>query len=1060
MVFITFLILGFVSLNRIPLVLTPDIDFPFVGVWIPYPNATPVEIQETIVRPIEEALSTIPHVQRMTSRSTADQGFVGLFFNWGMDVDWLRSQVREKVEQVRADLPSDVDQIMVRNWSTTDEPIIQGQISSGRDLRGDYEFVELKIKEPLERLPGVAEVNLWGIERPEVDVYLKLDAIKRHRIDVDALFRRLDASNLNLSLGPVHDGDRRFGTITQGAVTSLETLGNFPVNDRGIRLSQIADLYFGSPAVNSGRHLNGQYAVGFEVRKTSQANTVETVRHVMAAIEELNNDPSLHGTQVLVWFNSGEEITRALTGLLDAGTIGALLAVVVLFFFLRRLGPTLVIGFAIPFSIIVTVGFLYLLGKTLNVLSMMGLMLATGMLVDNAVVVLESIFQKLEKGQNRIDAAKNGTRDVLTAVVAATLTSIIIFVPLVFGKTTNYSIWLSDTGTSIILALLCSLFISLTLIPLAVGRLLKIDLDKQSGAARYLESLWRRLRRLRAVPDSTFLKQSESETKDDHNRLTEAALSRGETDQTRIYRRYLWIVNWCLTHRFVCGFLIVPAIIGFSFYMLKNVPDNSPEAQDLQNLNIQYEFSENYHYAYIEEEFVNPVEDFLLSNRERFKIKDINSFYGNNEANTRIFFDKENLLLDELVEIRKQISEELPVIPGAEIKLGRQEGAEAQTWIGVNLYGEETATLQGLARDARRRLLSLDGFSEVHTDLDRGHEELQIRLDRVLARDYGLSPESVSRVLGILLRGQRVRGFRTDQGEVDTWVRLQPEDRESLEDLLSIVVGRGPDGQEILLSAVTDLQRAKTPGTIEREDRRTFTWMWVNYTGSQRDEGMRLVSQVMDEIDYPPGYGWSYGFWTNRQQSENRDFYFNLLFALFMVYFVMASLFESLSHPFAILTSLPFAMVGVTWMLYLTGTPFNMMAMIGLMVLLGIVVNNGIVMLDHINNLRRDGLVRREAILQGCAERFRPILMTASTTVVGLIPLALGTSSLFEMRYFPLARTVMGGLISATILTLLVLPTYYTLFDDLAIWLRRLWLANRLDRPHDQPATPEKLLPS
>src|SRR5690606_4516886 len=252
----------------------------------------------------------------------------------------------------------------------------------------------------------------------------------------------------------------------------------------------------------------------------------------------------------------------------------------------------------------------------------------------------------------------------------------------------------------------------------------------------------------------------------------------------------------------------------------------------------------------------------------------------------------------------------------------------------------------------------------------------------------------------------------------------------------------------------------KTPGTIEREDRRTFTWMWVNYTGSQRDEGMRLVSQVMDEIDYPRGYGWSYGFWTNRQQSENRDFYFNLLFALFMVYFVMASLFESLSHPFAILTSLPFAMVGVTWMLYLTGTPFNMMAMIGLMVLLGIVVNNGIVMLDHINNLRRDGLVRREAILQGCAERFRPILMPASTTVVGLIPLALGTSSLFEMRYFPLARTVMGGLISATILTLLVLPTYYTLFDDLAIWLRRLWLANRLDRPHDQPATPGKVLPS
>ncbi|MCP5113605.1 MAG: efflux RND transporter permease subunit, partial [bacterium] len=241
---------------------------------------------------------------------------------------------------------------------------------------------------------------------------------------------------------------------------------------------------------------------------------------------------------------------------------------------------------------------------------------------------------------------------------------------------------------------------------------------------------------------------------------------------------------------------------------------------------------------------------------------------------------------------------------------------------------------------------------------------------------------------------------------------------------------------------VADFNRVKTPGVIRREDRRTYTSMFVNYTGDKKDDGKKIVSEVMDLLDYPMGYGWSYGFWTQREAQEDNDFLFNILLALFMVYFVMASLFESLSHPFAIILSLPFALVGVTWMLTLTGTPFNIMSQIGLLVLLGIVVNNGIVLLDHVNNHRRAGAPRSEAIMAGCRERFRPILMTAATTIVGLLPLALGTSGLFDMRYFPLARTVMGGLISSTILTLVVLPTYYTLFDDLGNWMKRTWHAS------------------
>jgi HAE1 family hydrophobic/amphiphilic exporter-1 len=992
MIFASLILFGVVCTTRIPIVLTPSISFPFVGVWIPYPNATPGQVLESITKPVEEALATIPNVQRLTSRASDDGTFVDIGLDWGQDPDIILADVREKIDQIRSELPSDVERVNVRNWSTNDEPILGGQFSSNRDLRNAYDFLEAKIKKPLERLPGVAEVDLFGVRRREVDIYLRLDDIRRHRVDVGSLFRRLDNANLNLTLGRVRDGTERYEAITRGVIRSLDDIRNFPVNGRGLKLADIADIVYDKPVNTRGRHLNGRYAVGIDVRKTSQANTVETVALVREKLREIQKDPALEGITLQWWWDAGQMIMKAIRGLLEAGTVGALLAVLVLYAYLRRLSPTLVIGFAIPFSVIGTIGFLYLLGKTLNVLSMMGLMLACGMLVDNAVVVLESIYQNLEKGRDRTTSAIVGTKEVLSAVIAATLTSIVIFVPLVFGKKTNYSIWLGDTGASIILALLCSLFISLTLIPLAVARFLP---------ARHI----------------AFAAERKHVLRD----------------------RYMKAVAWSLRHPVLVGFLIVPAIVAGSLFQLKKVPDNSPEAQDLQDLTIQYEFSENYHYVKVEEDFVRPVEQFLLKNKDRFKVKDVTSFYGNNEAHTRVQFDKDRITLEELKEFRKTLAKELPVIPGADIKLGRQEGAENQNWIGVNVFGDDPGRLQEIAKEARTRLRQRAGFSEIHTDLERGREEVQIRLNRELARKYNISTQSLGYVLGVVVRGQEIRGYRTPEGEVDLWMRLQASDRNDLTDLKSIVVGAGPDGREITLEQVAKLDIVKIPGVIQREDRRTFTWMWIVYSGDKKDEGKKVIAEVMNGLNYPQGYGWTYGFWTQRSEQEDNEFLFNILFALAMVYFLMASLFESIVHPFSIMLSLPFAMVGVVWMLSLTGTPFNIMARIGLMVLVGVVVNNGIVLIDHVNNLRRRGLSRSEAILEGCRERFRPILMTASTTTVGLIPLAIGTTGIFELRYFPLARTVIGGLISSTLLTLIVLPTYYELFDDLGLWFKRLW---------------------
>ena len=1020
MLCISLVVMGLVAAGRIPLVMFPDVSFPFLFAYAPYPNSTPEEIQKNITQPLEEVLSTVPGVRRLGSSSSSDEGSVEMMFDWGTDIELIRAQIREKIDQIRNDLPADLEDVYVRNFGSDDIPILEGSISAERDLRSSYDFLDTHLKKPIERLPGVAEVELWGVERHRIDIYLRLDEIKRYRVNVEALFRRLDNANLNMSLGMTEEADQRYAAVFKGAADSVEAIRKFPVNERGLRLEQIADIDFENPPRNSGRHLNGQYGIGFSVRKTSEANTVETVDAVMALIDGLEDDPAFQGISVHLWHNSGEEIVESLFGLLEAGAVGSVLAVLTLLVFLRKVKLSLVIGISIPFSVIAAVGFIYLTGGTLNVLSMMGLMLSTGMLVDNAVVVLESIYQKLEKGVNRTEAAIVGSGEVTTAVTAATLTSIIIFVPLIFGKATNLSVFLSHAGISIIFALLCSLFISLTIIPIAIARMLDIKAEERSPLAarvtRWFEPIGLRLGRV---------------------------LFRGrERRRGWITDGYISMVKWPLRRPLLTGLVLIPLVVaGSTWILMHKVPDNTPDAQELGGMDIEYNFSENFHYAKIERDYVGPVEDYLSANKEKFHIKDHMSFYSNNSAQTRIYFNAEDVSLDDMTEIRKQLTEGLPVIPGSAIRIGGQQGGGNSNWIGANIFGEDPSELTRIGQELRRRFLELGTFERVQVGQDDPREEVQIRLDRSLARKYNISPETVGQVLGIVARARQTRGYRTPEGEVEIWVQLHPDDLQDRNDLESIVVGAGPDGQPIELRHVAHFSLETTPGRLRREDRQTYTWFQAVYTGEIKEEGRQAFEKVLNDYPFPQGYGWSFGFWTKREQEENQELVFNLLLALFMVYFVMAALFESVIHPFSIMISLPFAVVGVAWFLWLTGTPFNLMAQIGVLILVGVVVNNGIVLLDHVNNLRRKGLPRYEAVLDGCRERLRPIAMTATTTVVGLIPLAYGETGLDNMRYFPMARTIMGGLITSTVLTLIVLPTYYVLIDDLGRYVRGLWLS-------------------
>ncbi len=1006
MVFASLLVMGFISIDRIPLVLLPSVTFPGLFVYVPYSNATPEQIQQTITKPIEEVLATISGVERMASTSNADSAQIGVFFDWNTDISIARAEIREKLDQVRADLPDDVRQVVVRGFDTDDIPIIEGVISSKRDLHSDYDFLDHKLKKPLERIPGVAEAQLWGLSRQQLDIYLRTDDLKRRQVDVGRLFRTLNAVNTNISLGMVDDGGSRYGAVSKSAIVSIEDIARFPINEDGLRLDQVADIVFDQPIRNNGQHLNGEYAIGFSVIKSSEANTVDTVEKAQALIDSLADDPELEGLELYVWHDARKEIVESLSGLLEAGTVGAGLAVFTLFLFLRRIGPSLAIGAAIPFSVIATIGFLYLGGATLNLLSMMGLMLATGMLVDNAVVVLESIYQKLEKGLTPLEAAKQGSGEVTTAVIASTLTSIIVFVPLVFSSDSELSVMFKHSGIAIIIALLCSLFVSLTVMPLMTARL-------------------GRFTRFFTIPQS---------------------LASGRGAMTEFYLR---AVRWPLRRRFLTGFVLAPALVIASMVVLKNViPDNTPDAQEGMRIDVQYEFSENFHYVKIENDYVGPVEAFLAKNQERFKITDYMSQYSNNGARSMIFFDAGAITAKELQTIRDQIRDELPVIPGAEIRIsgGGENGGD--NWITANILGDNPSELARISAELRVLLQQNPQFSEVQTSAREAREEVKIQLDRDRARRYGLSPQDVSQVLNIVVRAQQMRGFRTDKGEVEMWLRIDPDDMQSVNDLKAITVGAAGDGTPISLGQVAEISIGAVPGSIGRENRQTYSFLAARWNGDSRDEGHQAFQDVLNNYAYPTGYGWSFGFFTQRGESEDQEAIFNLLLSLFMVYFVMASLFESLSHPFSIMLSLPFAIVGVAGMLWITHTPFNLMAVIGGLVLIGVVVNNGIVLIDHINNLRRRGMSREDAVIEGCRERLRPIAMTAVTTIVGLVPLAFGESNLAGMRYFPMARTIMGGLMASTVLTLVVLPMYYTLVDDFGVYLSRLWYTTSPGRWH------------
>ncbi len=987
MCFVSLVAVGLIASFRLPLEALPDVSPPFLFVQLPYTASTPEEVERTVLRPAEEALATMTGIKQMNGNARADGASLFIqFSDWDRDISIAASEARERMDAIRDELPEDFQRYFVFKWSTADEAMLRVRLAGDTDLTGAYDLIDREMKRRLERIPGVARVEVSGAPPSEVEIAIDPSRLTAHDLDLNDLNARLRAINFSVSAGQIEDAGQRLRLQPIGELDDLQQLRDLVLDDKGLRLGDIADVRLRPSRMDYGRRLDGRAAVGLDVFKERNANLVEVSSAVLAEVEAIQQEPSLKGIEVKVIQNQGKEVTSSLLELAEAGAIGLLLSIVVLFFFLRHWPSTLMVTLAIPICFIVTLGFMYFAGVTLNILTLMGLLLAIGMLVDNAVVVVESIYQERERmpQQPRL-ASLVGTRNVAIALSAGTLSHCIVFLPNLLGETNNVSIFLAQIAITITVSLLASWLVAVSLIPMLSARM------KTPPAARSSTGL---------IP--------------------------------RLQERYGRVLRWTLEHRgwSVIGIVLIVAVSVLPMTQTKFDMFGGGGGNEAQ---IYYEWQGSYSKNQMLEEVIR-VEDYLDRNRERFDITQLYSWYSEQGgANTLITFADSVSDTKPLTDI---ISEELPKSARAKIGIqgqGGDDGGAGGQNVQVQLIGDSTEMLTALAKDVIPVLAARKELRDVRVEAGDKNSELNVRVDRERAAAFGFSAQQVSSFIGLALRGAQLRDFKRGQTEVPVWVRFAGAESYAMEDIAGFTL-RSPDGRSVPLLSMVDISILPADTQINRNNRQTTVTIQANLTDKTTIPDARKAMEAgLETVQFPPGYGYTFdGSSFQNDEEAVKQMMFNLVLALVMIYVLMAAVFESLLFPSAIMSCVVFSVLGVFWLFWLTGSSFTIMAFIGILVLMGVVVNNGIIMVEHINNLRRRGLSRTDALVEGSRERLRPILMTMGTAVLAMVPISLSdTVILGGLEYSPMARAVAGGLAFSTVVSLLFLPTIYAILDDM-----------------------------
>ena len=1006
------IVMGWLSLTRLPLEFLPA--FASSNIWVraPYESSSPDEVERLIVRPLEDILGTVNGIDTLTATASANQGSVSISFLDGTDMDLAAVDVRDRIDRVRNLLPDDLRRIEIRRFQSSDIPVLRFHLSAPWDKDQLHDFVENVLQRRLERLEGVAQIEIRGLKKKELQVRINPARMRAHGLDVRDLADVLRNNNYNLSGGFIKEGSRKLLVRSMGEFETTKEVRNLPVN--GVRLGDVADVEYTYPRQDEYNFLNDGEALTARVYKASTANLLEVVDRIKAEMEEIQAMPRAAGLSVRYYRDASVDVRKGLGQLRNAGILGGALAITFIFIFLRRLRTTLLVAISIPLSVVLTFVILYFMRQlefsdvTINIISLMGLMLALGMLVDNSIVVIESIFRHHEElGEDARTAALQGTSEVAMPIMASTLTTICVFVPLIFLGSLGggFMRFMTDIGTTIMVVMVSSLLVALTVVPMVAAVLLR-------GEA-----------------------------------------ARGSKLVDSLTRGYGHIIGFSLRHRifFIAG--IVAMLYG-SWALFGTIERSfSPRSMERQ-VTIYLDTPRHYSFEQIQALY-SEVADLLDHRREELDISDIVYEYSRRGGRSRggwggskkfdIFLVGEEEATLTTREARERIRAVMPVKAGVTFKIASSSGhGGGRFGISMEIMGDDMAVLELLSEKVVAALEALPWVRDVDSSLESGDDEIRVEVDRERALQAGLSTRAVAFTINNALSSRPITRLKSDDREIDLVMQFREEDRETLDQLKKTPVFSG-DGV-LPIGALAEFRAQESPRTIERVDRRpkiTVTANTVSQATSFRN--MEQVRAITDSINLPPGYSWTFGRWERWAQSDMGSARFGIIFALLLIYLIMAALFESFVQPLTIMFSIPFAFIGVGVILKLTNQPLDNMTNLGLIILVGVVVNNAIVLIDHINHLRWQGMSRNEAIVTGGRHRLRPILMTALTTILGLTPMVapvifpswLGSPEGWAGNWAPVGLVILGGLTTSTFLTLVIIPTIYSLVDDFAVYWKR-----------------------
>ena len=1003
MMFFAIIVVGIIAYTRIPLALLPEgINWPGLHAWVSYPNAGAIEVERKITRPMEEAVAQVNNVSNIESGANRGSGYVRVEFQKGTNLQVAFAQMKDRLERIMPELPDEVEQISVRSWDQNDIPIIVGNISFPEQTTDLQFLLDSYIDPAFRRIDGVGDVRVFGESGKEVVVEVDREKVDGHRINLARAIDDLRSQNFNLPGGWIVEGGKKIFLRSLGRYENVEEMRRTVIDTaHQLELQDIASVDYRRPKKQSEARINGQQAMGFQIVRSSEANVVQVSRDVEQVVEQLKSHPRLKGIQTTIFWDQGKHAINSVNNLINSGLWGGLFAAGVLFFFLRAVKMTLIITLAIPLCIMMTVTVLYFLGWSLNMATMMGLLLSLGLVVDNAIVIVENIYSKRQSGVSAREASIVGAGEVSLAVTMATLTTVVVFLPIILMSSDDMlGFWMLRIGLPVIVGLIASLGIALIIIPLAALKMGTVAKSSNGYVLRLLRTNYERL------------------------------------------------LKWILSHR-TDAFIIVLLTFSSIWIPMSGIERTDQENRDESRIQLRFEMPSGQSLERTDD-FFTSVEQMLQDQKDQYNIKDVMSDFSAGSGTVQLYFNdvgemewyeaawedfihgfsfKERSHMS-YQEVKDDLKDRLILPPGTEMKIN-WEGGESEEAFNVTLYGEDTRVLMGLAQEVERRLEQIPGLASVDTDLDRGGNELQLRLDRTKLQNAGISAQMVSSNISYALRGYNLGKYHTKDGrEVNIQVKLEEADRKTLDDLRALNF-EAKDGREIPLESLADIYVQRTLGGIRRDDRQTMLNVVARADEESAEKLFILVDQAMEGLELPRGYSWSKGDRYERLQQQDDSMYFAVIMSVTFVFLLMGVLFESFVLPLSVLVSIPFSFLGVYWTLYLTNTPQDVMSIVGMCILIGVVVNNAIVLIDLANRIRRDGSSRMDALVAAGKQRFRPILMTTFTTALGLIPMAVGNSKMIGLAYAPLGRTMIGGLLASMLLTLLLVPLFYTFFDDL-----------------------------